>query len=43
MQAWSLTEEEVMLRFARTGVGYFDYNWLKKNLVYKRLKAERKL
>lgn len=41
--SWGLSEEEVLLRFARTGVGYFDLEWLRKNPTYKSLKRQKKL
>ena len=43
MLAWGLDEEGVLLRFARSGVGYFDHEWLKKNPTWQRLRQEKKL
>jgi len=39
-RVWKLSEEEVLRRFARPGVGYFDLGWLKHQPIYLRLKAQ---
>jgi hypothetical protein len=39
-RVWKLSEEEVLRRFARPGVGYFDLQWLKHQPTYLRLRAQ---
>lgn len=42
-RSWGIDEEEVFIRFARPGIGYFDAAWLRKHPTYRRLRQEQKL
>jgi len=43
MSAWHSSEEQILLKFARPGVAYFDHAWLKKNRTWLRLRKEGRL
>jgi hypothetical protein len=43
MNAWGLSETEVLLKFARPGIEYFDLQWLKRHPTYQKLKQQNLL